>query len=85
MLKSENRLTTKEFETTFQKGTKWRSTRFLFVFMSGDRPQVGIAVPKKIYKKAHERNQIKRFVYNCLHKQVSQGIPQGSLLVIVQQ
>jgi ribonuclease P protein component len=85
MLKSKNRLTSKEFETTFQTGTKRRSKRFLFVLASGETTQVGVSVPKKLYKKAHERNRLRRFVYNSIHDIVESELIRGQLLIIVQQ
>ena len=69
MLKKENRLTTKEFLDVFKKGEKKHNSFFLLVYTKNDKKvKVGVSIPKKIFKKAVDRNKTKRIIFNLLKK-----------------
>jgi len=80
MLKKTKRLTTKEFQEVFQKGKRVSSPLFLVSYLDIKKTKVAVSIPKKIYKKAIDRNYIKRIIFECLKKQ---DIPTSYGLVIV--
>jgi len=80
MLKKTKRLTTKEFQEVFQKGKRVSSPLFLLSFLKKDKGKVAVSIPKKIYNKAVDRNNVKRVIFECLKKQ---DMPTSTGVVIV--
>ena len=76
MLRKKNRLTKKEFDLVFKTGQKKFSKNFMFSKLSGqDGLKISTSVSKKIYKKAVQRNQARRKIYDILGKNFEK-IPQ---------
>ena len=82
MLKKENRLTTKEFEEVFKKGKKIHTDTFIFIIEKNTKNgKIGISTPKKIYKNAVGRNNIKRKIYNFI--QTENLLPTDTHILII--
>lgn len=63
MLKKANRLNHKEFSKYFAEGKRIHNTYSTVIFSPTPNFQSSVVVGKKIYKKAHDRNLIRRRFY----------------------
>lgn len=69
MLKKENRLTKKEFDFVFKNGEKKFSKNFLFIKKEVEKGiKISVSVSKKKYKRAVDRNKVRRMIYRILQK-----------------
>jgi len=69
MLRSQDRLRSKEVEEVFKKGRRIGSPFFSLVFFTPvDRMAFAVTVTKKVAKNATDRNKIRRRVYEVLSK-----------------
>jgi ribonuclease P protein component len=91
MLAKKLRLTTEEFDTVMRIGTPHRISfgkiaLLLLPKTEIDKkkyPKFSVVAPKKNFGKAHERNEIKRFVYRVLSDRMSElSIPVYMVLTI---
>lgn len=83
MLKKTKRLTTKEFQEVFQKGKRVSSPLFLVSFLETDKTKVAVSIPKKVYKRAVDRNYSKRIIFDCLKNQ--QPLPSFGFVVVLRK
>jgi len=83
MLKKTKRLTTNEFQKVFQEGKRVSSPLFLVSYLETKKEGVGISIPKKIYKKAVDRNMIKRLIFNFLKNTKYQ--PSLGIVIVVRK
>jgi len=69
MLRSRDRLRSKEVEEVFKKGHRIVAPFFSFIFLTSiDRMAFAVTVTKKVAKNAVDRNKIRRRVYEALSK-----------------
>jgi ribonuclease P protein component len=67
MLAKKFKFTKQDFDKIKENTEKRQNTVFgLVYFLKCDLDRSTIVIPKKIYKKAHDRNQIKRIFYKIL-------------------
>lgn len=83
MLKKTKRLTTKEFQEVFQKGKRVSSPLFLLSYLDIKKEGFAISVPKKIYKKAVDRNKTKRLIFNSL--KTLNSLPSIGVVIVVRK
>ena len=83
MLKKTKRLSTKEFQNVFQNGKRVSSPLFLVSYLDIKKIGYSVSVPKKIYKSAVDRNNIKRLIYSCLKKQ--EILPSFGVVIVVRK
>ena len=76
MFKKSYRLNTSLFKEVFTFGETYKTNLFLVKFKKNNikHSRFSVVVSKKIIKKAHERNQIKRRMYHAL-KEVYNNYP----------
>lgn len=80
MLSKINRVNTKEVEQIFLKGKSITSPSFTFKFIKGDKEKISFIVPKKISKKAVERNHLRRIGYAILSQQPLPALITGTFI-----
>lgn len=83
MLKKAQKLTTQEHQLVLQQGRRFFSTYFQ-VHLLDTQEQIAkcaVVVPKKIYKKAHERNTYKRKIAAIISNIYPQLLPGKSIIV----
>ena len=68
MFKKHLRLNTSEFNEVFKNGKNTKTPLFLIKSKKNNlkHPRFSVVVSKKIAKKAHERNYLKRKAYNAI-------------------
>lgn len=55
-----------EFASHFKTGVRYHTTHFTFIITPGEAVKYGVVVSKKVAKKAHDRNRIRRRIYTLL-------------------
>lgn len=76
MLAKTNRLSRALFADYFSRGKRLNSEHFTVVYAPADVFKVSVVVSKKVAKKAHDRNRLKRQLYESirvLHKEQALG------------
>ena len=66
MLAKTNRLSRALFADYFSRGKRLHSEHFTVVYSPADVCKVSVVVSKKVAKKAHDRNRLKRQVYGYI-------------------
>lgn len=69
MLKKKERLTKKEFDRFFASGARKHGQLFTLIFNADPNFHGAVVVGKKVYKRAVDRNQLRRRLYNILYRQ----------------
>ena len=72
MLKKANRLNHAEFAKYFSIGKRIHNTYTTTIYSPSTEPLFAVVVAKKIYRKAHDRNLIKRRFYEVI-KEIIKG------------
>ena len=68
MFKKAERLSRSEFERYFKSGKRYTTPNLTLIHTPHPQLHVGVVVSKKVDKKAHERNQLRRRVYGKLYR-----------------
>lgn len=68
MLKKKERLTKKEFDRSFSVGRRLHSPLFTLVWEDGSDFHGAVVVGKKVFKRAVDRNRLRRRLYNILYR-----------------
>lgn len=68
MLNKKERLTKKEFDRFFASGRRYHSPLFTLVHVETDTFNGAVVVGKKVFKRAVDRNRLRRRVYNILYR-----------------
>lgn len=66
MLPKKERLTRKEFNRFFSLGKRFHSPTFQIVYTPSQELHASVVVPKKIIRRAVERNKIRRRIYDIV-------------------
>jgi ribonuclease P protein component len=66
MLPKGKRLTTEEFKETFKVGRRYNTSSLLCVYCDASKSAISVAVTKKHYPRAVDRNRLRRLVYGCI-------------------
>lgn len=66
MLAKKHRLTHEEFGRCFASGRRYHGQYFTIIRYPAPSFQAAVVVGKKVYKKAHERNRLRRQLYHAL-------------------
>lgn len=70
MFKKTERLSRSEFATFFKSGERYNSPFLTLVYTNHKRLHCSVVVSKKVAKKAHDRNKLRRRVYGKLHNKL---------------
>lgn len=68
MLKKKERLTKKEFDRSFSLGRRAHTSLFTLVSHTSDDFHGAVVVGKKVFKRAVDRNRLRRRLYNILYR-----------------
>lgn len=68
MLKKKERLTKKEFDRFFASGARKHGDLFTLIYKTDPGFHGAVVVGKKVYKRAVDRNQLRRRVYSILYR-----------------
>ncbi len=82
MLAKKHRVSRPEFTRTFAVGTRRHTPLFTLVTTPSPTPQAVVVVSKKVAKKAHDRNRIRRRLYAAIAPLIADGSVNGTLLVL---
>jgi ribonuclease P protein component len=67
MLKKKERLTRTEFDRSFSSGKRTHTPYFQIISSPSDSFHGSVVVGKKVYKKAVDRNRLRRQLYSVLY------------------
>lgn len=82
MLKKKERLTKKEFDRFFSSGKRRHSDLFTLVHADDPVFHGAVVVGKKVFKKAVDRNRLRRRVYNALYRLSRENDLQGVYIIL---
>lgn len=68
MLKKRERLTKKEFDRFFSSGRRFHSPLFSLVYSQEASFHGSVVVGKKVFKRAVDRNRLRRRLYSVLYR-----------------
>ena len=82
MLKKKERLTKKEFDRFFASGVRRHTTLFTLIVSPSSQFHGAVVVGKKVYKKAVDRNRLRRRLYNILYRLSRERKASGVYIVL---
>ncbi len=82
MLAKHQRVPRPEFTQTFARGVRRHTPLFTLVVEPGHTNKAAVVVSKKVAKKAHDRNRIRRRLYAVLAPLLNSGTNVGTVLVL---
>lgn len=82
MLKKKERLTKKEFDRSFSVGKRFHSPVLQLIYAPGADFHGAAVVGKKVYKKAVDRNSLRRRLYAVLYRYGKQQGKKGTFMLI---
>jgi ribonuclease P protein component len=82
MLKKNERLTKKQFDRFFSSGKRVHSPAFTLLYTPEETFHGAVVVGKKVYKKAVDRNHLRRRLYNALYKEVKDTEATGVFIIL---
>lgn len=83
MLAKKQRLNRTEFSVVFQTGRRFHSLNLTVIYKPDPLFKCAVVVSKKVAKKAHDRNSIKRRLYDLIGKFVETNNWQGRAIFAV--
>jgi ribonuclease P protein component len=83
MLSKEERLGRRDFSRYFASGTRFHSPHLTLSYTAAPTLQASVVVSKKVAKKAHERNTIRRRLYAALAKEKLEKELTGVVILVV--
>lgn len=82
MLKKKERLTKKEFDRSFSVGKRYHSPSIQLIYEKSDVFHGSAVVGKKVYKKAVDRNRLRRRMYGVLYRYQKDHPLKGTFILI---
>jgi ribonuclease P protein component len=82
MFAQSERLSRATFDTYFQSGKRIQSPFLTLVYTPHTERHASVVVGKKVAKKAHERNHIRRRVYGVLYRELVKNDVRGVFIVL---
>lgn len=82
MLKKKERLTKKEFDRSFSVGKRTHSPTVQLIYEPTDAFHGAAVVGKKVYKKAVDRNRLRRRMYGVLYRYHTEHPLMGTYILI---
>lgn len=82
MFTKKQRLTKKEFEYVFKNGKRIHSPVVQLIYTPTDEFHCSAVVGKKIYKKAVDRNRLRRRMYAVAYKSFKNVVKNGSFILV---
>lgn len=87
MLPKDNRLDKESYKAIFEKGKSHHSPLLMvkYVLIEQGKPRFSAIVSKKIYSKAHDRNSVRRFIYNTIAENLTPSTQVSAIFVLKKQ
>lgn len=82
MFKKTARLTRTQFTTYFKNGKRFHTPECTLLYTPLAQTHAAVVVGKKIYKKAHDRNQLRRRLYGVLYRQLKNQPSTGVYILL---
>lgn len=82
MLKKSRRLTKRQFGEFFRNGARFHSPFCQLVYSKSKGFHGAVVVGKKVFKRAVDRNRLRRRVYNILYRLLKDG-GQGGVYIVI--
>jgi len=82
MLKKKERLTKKEFDCSFSTGKRYHSPTLQLIHEPTSDFHGAAVVGKKVYKKAVDRNRLRRKMYGVLYRYHKEHSLKGTFILI---
>jgi ribonuclease P protein component len=82
MLSKKQRLTKKEFDNIFAIGKRYHCPTLQLIYNPDDVFHGAVVVGKKVYKKAVDRNRLRRQIYNIVYRFHKKTPLQGTFIFI---
>lgn len=82
MFKNSERLSRGGFDTYFKTGKRIQGPHLTLIYQAAKQRHVSVVVGKKVFKKAHDRNQLRRRVYGVLYRTLTQNNQTGVFIVL---
>lgn len=82
MFSKENRLTRPAFEKHFKTGKRFHAEALTAIYSPSPHIHISVVVGKKVAKKAHERNIIRRRVYGASYRYLKKEEISGTYIFI---
>jgi len=82
MLKKQERLKRKEFDEVFARGKRLHSPIVQLIYAQSDAFHGAAVVGKKVYKKAVDRNALRRRLYGLLYTVLRPTAPERTYILI---
>jgi len=82
MLKKKERLTKKEFDRFFSLGRRYHSSALSLIYSPTLEFHGAVVVGKKVYKKAVDRNRLRRRLYNIIYRTSREKNLKGVYIVL---
>lgn len=83
MFKKAQRLTKRQFDEYYKSGRRFHGQYLQVLFTTHDHFHAAVVVGKKVYKKAHDRNRLRRRLYGFLYQQKLAKKRKGVYIVLV--
>jgi ribonuclease P protein component len=83
MLQKKERLTRDLFDRSFSVGKRMHTPYMQVIVADSSTFHGSVVVPKKVYKKAVDRNALRRRIYNVLYTHNKQKASAKTIIVIV--
>lgn len=81
-LSKKNRLSTALFNWVFSSRNKKHSPYFQIINKPSPTKRFGVVVGKKVFKKAVDRNKMRRRLYEIIRTKLPDTVPAGSYIVL---
>ena len=82
MLSKKNRLDKHDYKTVFNKGKTSHTPLLMVKSLLSEVPRFSVVVPKKVLKKAYQRNDLRRYVYNILKEQIDSAKNTSTIFIL---
>jgi ribonuclease P protein component len=82
MFKKAERLTRSQFDDFFRSGRRFQTEQLSLIYTPYSRRHIGVVVGKKVARKAHERNAIRRRVYGVLYRSLTDAKATGVYIIL---
>lgn len=82
MFKKAERLSRSQFDTFFRSGKRVQTENLTGVYAPHPARHIAVVVGKKVAKRAHDRNAIRRRVYGVLYRMLSSAETTGVFIVL---
>ncbi|MCB9810739.1 MAG: ribonuclease P protein component [Candidatus Nomurabacteria bacterium] len=83
MLKKTSRLNSASFNTLLAQGRRLHNMYSTVIYAPATSFACVVVVGKKIFKKAHDRNRLRRRVYAVISRLVADKKPTGAYIVLI--